>query len=704
MAIPILNHMDFQKCGEIRNVLLHATGSGSVTSPGTGQIIYDSGTIKFYNGSGWVSLGTGTGSGTVTSVAVSGTDGIQVDSGSPITSSGTITLGLSGIGNDKLSNSSISLTQGAGMASMGSVSLGSSVTVGVDGVLEDLDTLGAASADGEVIVATGAGAFAYESGATLRTSIGVDAAGTDNSTNVSLTGTPDYITISGQVITRNKIDLANDVTGDLPVAEGGTGSSTAGGARTNLGVDAAGTDNSTNVTLVTTSHDYLSISGQAITLGPIANNDLSNSSITINGSAISLGGSVSTVQVGTGSGDALAGNTTVNDVSVANFKSAAGSAMPSNTLALGDASTTTTIAGDLVVTGTTTTNNVETVSTSNGVIFEGSNADDHEVTLLAGTVTADRTATLPDATGTIVLADATQTLSNKTIAASQVTEISNLTAVEGAQLENIGSTTISASQWGYLGAATAFGGSLLDDANASAGRTTLGVDAAGTDNSTNVTLVTTSHDYLSISGQAVTLGAIDLTADVTGDLPVTEGGTGASNASGARTNLGVDAAGTDNSTNVSLTGKDYLTISGQAITMAAIDLTAAADHVTGTLPTGNLSIASGAAVIAGTATSSLVTPDKLAAKTVVAEIDVSSIDSTNKYAEITHSLGMADIMVQIYDTVTEETVYADVARTDKANSASTSKIKVTFACVPSNDLRVLITSFGGATAGTVAYS
>lgn len=46
------------------------------------------------------------------------------------------------------------------------------------------------------------------------------------------------------------------------------------------------------------------------------------------------------------------------------------------------------------------------------------------------------------------------TLTNKTIAASQVTEISNLTAVEGAQLENIGSTTISATQWGYLGAAT----------------------------------------------------------------------------------------------------------------------------------------------------------------------------------------------------------------------------------------------------------
>jgi len=53
---------------------------------------------------------------------------------------------------------------------------------------------------------------------TIRSNIGVDAAGTDNSTDVSLAGTPDYITISGQTITRNQIDLANDVTGTLPVS------------------------------------------------------------------------------------------------------------------------------------------------------------------------------------------------------------------------------------------------------------------------------------------------------------------------------------------------------------------------------------------------------------------------------------------------------------------------------------------------------
>jgi hypothetical protein len=63
----------------------------------------------------------------------------------------------------------------------------------------------------------------------------------------------------------------------------------------------------------------------------------------------------------------------------------------------------TVIIGDLQVTGTTITNNVETVSTSNGVIFEGNVADDNELTLLATDLTADRTIVLPDASGTVAL-------------------------------------------------------------------------------------------------------------------------------------------------------------------------------------------------------------------------------------------------------------------------------------------------------------
>lgn len=50
-------------------------------------------------------------SGTVTSVAISGSDGIDVDSGSPITDSGTIALGLSNIDATKIANGTVTNTE-----------------------------------------------------------------------------------------------------------------------------------------------------------------------------------------------------------------------------------------------------------------------------------------------------------------------------------------------------------------------------------------------------------------------------------------------------------------------------------------------------------------------------------------------------------------------------------------------------------------
>ena len=70
--------------------------------------------------------GTSTGSGTVTSVAVTGSDGIDVDSGSPITSSGTIALGLSNIGDAAISSAATwnakqdAITAGTGLSFTGS--------------------------------------------------------------------------------------------------------------------------------------------------------------------------------------------------------------------------------------------------------------------------------------------------------------------------------------------------------------------------------------------------------------------------------------------------------------------------------------------------------------------------------------------------------------------------------------------------------
>lgn len=58
---------------------------------------------------------------------------------------------------------------------------------------------------------------------------------------------------------------------------------------------------------------------------------------------------------------------------------------------------------------------------------------------------------------------------------------------------------------------------------------------------------------------------------------------------------------------------------------------------------------------------------------------------------VTHGLGTKDVNVQLYDTVTNETVYADVAR---VNTAPYNTITVTFATTPTNPIRVLVTKVG----------
>ena len=82
------------------------------------------------------------------------------------------------------------------------------------------------------------------------------------------------------------------------------------------------------------------------------------------------------------------------------------------------------------VTGTViTTGNLSDITDigvfTSTIVMEGSTADAHELTLSAGDPTVDRTATFPDATGTIVLDTATQTLTNKTLTTPVISSITN---------------------------------------------------------------------------------------------------------------------------------------------------------------------------------------------------------------------------------------------------------------------------------------
>ncbi|BCV00461.1 MAG: hypothetical protein CM15mV35_150 [uncultured marine virus] len=113
----------------------------------------------------------------------------------------------------------------------------------------------------------------------------VDTAGTDNSTNVTLTGSRDYLTISGQAITVGQIDISDDtnlVAGDRISLSGDT---------LNVDADLANYDNSTSGFL--TAHP--TISGAASSSNNENRTYIQDITLDSNGHVIGIGTATETV-------------------------------------------------------------------------------------------------------------------------------------------------------------------------------------------------------------------------------------------------------------------------------------------------------------------------------------------------------------------------------------------------------------------------
>ena len=675
MARPILNHLDLRSVSELRNAILHKTTDTSASNV-EGKIIYDTGEnkIKFYDGSAWQTLGTSDATGDIEGVTAGdglsggGTSGtvslaVNVDDSSIETNSDTLRVKASGITNAMLAGSIANAKLANSSVAYGGVTLslgGTDATPAFD--LSDATNYPTSSLSGTITNAQLAGSIANaklaNSSITINGSaISLGGSVTTPNDNTQLSDEQVQDIVGAQIatngshtgITATYNDGDADGAIDLAVADSDfalTGDVTASGTQTAKG----------NLSLATTiasgavHHGMLNddiISGQgALTTGLAGTDEFM---ISDNGTVKKM--DVSVLQSYLQSNLTFTTNTD-NDVNnanlltaLANLQSTSGAADENITIGI-DSGDTIVITGNLQVSGTTTTVNSTTV-----------NLNDHNIVLDSGNSTS--------------------------------------AVIDGAGITLEGGSGDDAT-FTYNASSNAFDfklGSAFEDIKA-AKFTGTELDISGNVDIDGIL----EADAITINGTAT--GALALLDTVDTAQIDADAITGAKIADDAINSEHITDGSVDN---VHLAGS----IANAKLANSSITIDGSSVSLGGSITTNNtqLSFASAAEVQAGTNTSKAINPDKLAAKSVHATIDVSnSTFASNLYAEITHSLGSEDVIVQLFDSSTKETVIAEVARTDKSNSASTSKIKISFSAAPSNDIEVLITSIEGSTAGTVAYS
>jgi hypothetical protein len=212
-----------------------------------------------------------------------------------------------------------------------------------------------------------------------------------------------------------------------------------------------------------------------------------------------------------------------------------------------------------------------TPSAEASIVFEGATPDAFETTLTVVDPTQDNTITLPNTTGTVVIADATQTLTNKTLTSPTISGSPVITGLSSA-----GMVASSATPKDYvdaiLGSATAAATSAASAATSATSAAT-SASSASTSASSALTSANSAATSATAAATSATSAAASATAAATSATSAAASATTATNQATAAATSASSAAASASSATTS--ASSALTSANSASTSASSALTSA---------------------------------------------------------------------------------------------------------------------------------
>jgi hypothetical protein len=251
-----------------------------------------------------------------------------------------------------------------------------------------------------------------------------------------------------------------------------------------------------------------------------------------------------------------------------------------------------------------------TPTAPSAIVFEGTNADPYETTLTVTEPTQDNTITLPDTTGVVVIATATQTLTNKTLTSPVISGTPTITGLSSA-----GMISSSATPKDYvdsiLGSATAAATSAASAATSAASAAT-SASSASTSASSALTSANSASTSATAAATSATSAAASATAAATSATSAAASATTASNSASAAATSATSAATSASSALTSAnSASTSATSAANSATASATSASAAATSATSAAASATAAATSAAS--AATSASSALTSANSAA-------------------------------------------------------------------------------------------